>query len=507
MNHRVTSLGLVAIILGGLAIAARPDPPTAAEYVNRANASVEKCNYDRAIANCDQALALDPESAAAYSLRGRAWALKSNYEKALADVDQALAINPKVVSAYAADYWNLFNNIGVYLWKQAQQQDVAAARAEAAGDLETANACRQKSVSLKEDATALWNRGIAIRPTAADIQSNVGYAYSEANDLDKAEEHLTKAVELKPISPRPHNNLGRVLMQRSRQCERDARDAEAKGETDPAAAARAKQLKIEAKAKLDAAIKEFDRAVELDPAMLEARLNLGEVYLSLNDPEKAEVHFLDILKLQSDSIRDRETISTFSEACFGLARVALARNNPDEAIKHLQQALERNRQNLAALQLLAIQRFERGEYREGQKLLWTLLDGLPPRKRQELPENFIIPFEDAHKTAQVVQSSNFFAWAFATNPDSKKLDPNEALKLAQHAVAATQQKDPLSLDTLAAALAASGQYDNAAQAAKVAIDLATSQGNKPLGDAISQRLQLYQQGKPYQCDLSGNDRP
>ena len=34
MNHRVTSLGLVAIILGGLAIAARPDPPTAAEYVD-----------------------------------------------------------------------------------------------------------------------------------------------------------------------------------------------------------------------------------------------------------------------------------------------------------------------------------------------------------------------------------------------------------------------------------------------------------------------------------------
>ena len=283
--------------------------------------------------------------------------------------------------------------------------------------------------------------------------------------------------------------------------------AEAKGETDPAAAARAKQLKIEAKAKLDAAIKEFDRAVELDPAMLEARLNLGEVYLSLNDPEKAEVHFLEILKLQSDSIRDRETISTFSEACFGLARVALARNIPDEAIKHLQHALELNPQNLAALQLLAIQRFERGEYREGQKLLRTMLDGLPPRKRQELAENFIIQFENAHKTAQAVQSLNFFAWAFATNPDSKRLDPQEALKLAQHVVEMTKQQDPLALDALAAAMAANGQYDMAAQAAKMAMDLAASQGNKPLVDAISRRLHLYQQGKPYQCDLSGNDRP
>ena len=119
-------------------------------------------------------------------------------------------------------------------------------------------------------------------------------------------------------------------------------------------------------------------------------------------------------------------------------------------------------QNLAALQLLAIQRFERGEYREGEKLLRTLLDGLPPRKRQELAENFIIQFENAHMTAQAVQSLNFFAWAFATNPDSKG-SIRKSAELAQHVVEMTKQQDPLALDALAAAMAANGQYDMAAK--------------------------------------------
>ena len=95
--------------------------------------------------------------------------------------------------------------------------------------------------------------------------------------------------ELKPISPRPRNNLGRVLLRRSQQCEAEAREAEAKGKTDPAEAAKAKQLKDEAKTKLDAAIDQFEEAVELDPSLLEARLNLGEVYHVAERPRQGRV--------------------------------------------------------------------------------------------------------------------------------------------------------------------------------------------------------------------------
>ena len=107
-------------------------------------------------------------------------------------------------------------------------------------------------------------------------------------DLDEAERHLRKAVELKPISPRPHNNLGRVLLRRNQECEAKAAEAEAKGKTDPVEAAKVKPLKELAKTKLDDAIREFEEAVRLDPSLLEARLNLGEVYMSLSTRDKTE---------------------------------------------------------------------------------------------------------------------------------------------------------------------------------------------------------------------------
>ncbi|MGO9114129.1 MAG: tetratricopeptide repeat protein [Thermoguttaceae bacterium] len=419
------------------------------------------------------------------------------------------------------DNWNMLNNLGVYLWKQAQEQDVKAAKAEAEGDLETAKAYRQKSVALKTDAKAQWNHGITSRPTATDIHSNLGYAYSEANDLDNAERHLTRAVELKPISPRPRNNLGRVLLRRSQECGAKAREAEAKSKTDPTEAAKAKQFRDEAKARLDAAIAQFEKAVELDPTLLEARLNLGEVYQSLNeidkaeknldkaesDLDKAEKHYLAIVNLRSESVKDRETINNFSQACFGLARVAVARQKPDEAIEHLQQALELNPQNVPAMQFLANQRFQRGEFREGERCLWPLLAALPAAQRRGVAEQFGGQFEAAGKHNEAVQAWSFMAWAFATSPDPHILDPEAAMVLAQRVVSMTKRQDPLALDALAAAQAAAGQFKQAAETAQEAINLANSKGNKPLAEAISGRLLSYQQGKPYRCDPKGSDRP
>jgi protein O-mannosyl-transferase len=408
------------------------------------------------------------------------------------------------------DNWNMLNNYGVYLWKDGQQKDVEMAKAAAEGDQAAADELHKQAAARKAQASEQWLHGIASRPTATDIHSNLGYKYSEENNLDKAEYHLKKAVELKPISPRPHNNLGRVLLRRST-------EASAKAKS-PAESAAAKEL-------MDAAIEQFEVAVRLDPSLLEARLNLGQVYLQMSerdkaekdldkadkDLDKAESEYKAILLLDSPSVTDRETISNFSQAYFGLAQISLIRKKPnekaDEAIKFLHLAIARNPQNLAALNMLFQQHFIQKEYREGEKALWPLLALQPKSQRRNFGLNFIRQFESAGKAAEALELWNFMGWAFATSPEPSILDRQEAVAFAQKAVATTREQDPMSLDTLAAAFAEFGDFSNAVKAADVARNMARSRGNEPLAKAIEARLQFYKSNTPYRCNLDGSDRP
>lgn len=305
----------------------------------------------------------------------------------------------KQASAIAPNDSETLNNLGVLHWKLAQDQDVTAAKAELAGDLEMVKTCRRKSVALKDEATDFWNRGVAANPNSSDIHSNLGYAYSEANDLDKAEFHSRKAVKINNLSPRPHNNLGRVLLRQSYEREAAARETETKGETDPAVAAKVKRLREEAKAKLDEAIVEFKNAAQLDPALLEARLNLGGVYTQLNELDKADAEYRKILRFEelakAQSIKDPDLNANFSRAYCGLAQTAIARKQTDEAIRNLQTALQWNPNDILTLRLLALQRYQHSEYRDGGKCLQSWLAKLPPATRQKAAEQFVKQLDDS----------------------------------------------------------------------------------------------------------------
>jgi tetratricopeptide (TPR) repeat protein len=355
-----------------------------------------------------------------------------------------------------------------------------------------------------------------LRRQATEIHSILGGS-PEADDFDAWEQHLNRAVALRPISPWPRNNLGRVLLRRSLQFDAQAREAEAKGKTDQAEAAKVPGLKNQAKAKLDAAIEQFEKAVALAPTLLEARLNLGEVYIARNELENAEAQYRAIVRLHSESQKDPEILNNYSQAWFCLARIAIARKNTGEAIENLEKALALNSKNISAIRVLAVQRFQRGEYPEGEKCLGHLLalqpaairsaDGSTAYPRRLEATQFSGQFQAVGKTKEAVRAWNFFAWTFATSPDPHMLDPKAAVDIAQHIVTLTNQADPLSLDTLATAQAASGKYQDAVQTAQAAIKLANSQGNKALAEAISRRLQSYQQEKTYRSDPKGDGRP
>jgi len=93
-----------------------------------------------------------------------------------------------------------------------------------------------------------------------------------------------------------------------------------------------------------------------------------------------------------------------------------------------------------------------------------------------------------------VDDYNLMAWELATSPDSSLRDGNKAVEFAGKTVAATQRKNPMVLDTLAAAYAEAGQFTNAVSTEQEAVTLLT---DDKLKNDFNSRLVLYRSNSPY----------
>jgi hypothetical protein len=90
---------------------------------------------------------------------------------------------------------------------------------------------------------------------------------------------------------------------------------------------------------------------------------------------------------------------------------------------------------------------------------------------------------------------NGLAWLLATCPDARIRNSERAVKLAEEAVQRSDRKHASYLDTLAAAYAAAGRFDDAVRAQQEALadrDFLLGSGN-----AAKERLAMYRQRKAY----------
>ncbi len=75
--------------------------PSVFVYNNRGIAYASINDYDSAIGDFNQAIALDPDDAAAYNSRGLAYASIGDYEHAIEDFDQSIALDPDDADSYS----------------------------------------------------------------------------------------------------------------------------------------------------------------------------------------------------------------------------------------------------------------------------------------------------------------------------------------------------------------------------------------------------------------------
>ena len=100
------------------------------------------------------------------------------------------------------------------------------------------------------------------------------------------------------------------------------------------------------------------------------------------------------------------------------------------------------------------------------------------------------------------EAQNNLAWLMATRTPAEGGDPARAVTLAERAWKLTDGREAGYLDTLAAAYAAAGRFDNAITTAQQAIELANSAGQAQVVSEIETRLELYRAGRAYRVPAS-----
>jgi carboxyl-terminal processing protease len=130
-------------------------------FLNRGNGYYAKQDYDRAIADYEQAIKLDSKSVFAFRNRGLSYFNKKDYDRAIADDSRALELNPK--------YADAFNDRGIAY--------------NAKGDQDHAIADYDAAIRLNPKfALAYENRGNAYKAKGDEVHAAADY--NEANKLD-----------------------------------------------------------------------------------------------------------------------------------------------------------------------------------------------------------------------------------------------------------------------------------------------------------------------------------
>jgi len=170
------------------------DPATI--YFYRGNAYGKKKEYDRAIADFNQALLLNPKYAKAFNNRGLVYSYKNEYDRAIADFNQALQLNPKNAE--------FFSNRGI-AYNNKKEYDRAIADSNQALQLNPKDADafnnRGTAYGKKKEydrAIADFNQALQLHPKDAEIFSNRGIAYYYKKEYDRAIADYNQALKLNP---------------------------------------------------------------------------------------------------------------------------------------------------------------------------------------------------------------------------------------------------------------------------------------------------------------------
>jgi tetratricopeptide (TPR) repeat protein len=134
-----------------------------------------------------------------------------------------------------------------------------------------------------------------------------------------------------------------------------------------------------------------------------------------------------------------------------------------------------------------------GRFADGHKNLGSALAEIGRRE-----ESLRHLREAARLAPRSPEALNNAAWYLATDAESNPAEHEEAIGMAERAAALTAGENPTVLDTLAAAYAAGGRFDDAVASAERALAAARGEGDVEFAAEIRERSELYRRSRSYE---------
>jgi tetratricopeptide (TPR) repeat protein len=235
-------------------------------------------NYPEAVAAFDRALALRADIREAWFFRGAALSRAGRSGEALVDVDRALALGLNDANLQVTRAAILIN-LG-----RAREAAESCHRALALQpDLAVAHVNLAGALYLMEDmgAEAAGRKAVSLAPADANAHAHLGASLLRGGSLDEALSHLTRATELNPSHPTAHNTRALCLMDLGRADE--ARESCRRAITLQPNRSDAYTTRGLLQPDPESALRDFDKAISLNPDAIEPRFNKGLCLLQQGD--------------------------------------------------------------------------------------------------------------------------------------------------------------------------------------------------------------------------------
>jgi Flp pilus assembly protein TadD len=289
-------------------------------------------------------------------------------------------------------------------------------------------------------------------------------SFVQASHWRNSESLWIHTLAVTPDNATAHNNLGAVYLQQGRT--EEALEHYQKGLTlkpDAIAYNNVGAALLQSQ-RVNKAIGCLQKSVALKPDYSEAQDNLGIALSQIGHTEEAIFHLQKAIEARPDN----------GDAHYNLGFVLMTSGRTQEAIVHLQEALALDPKDAPTHARLGEALAKSGRARDARSHYETALT---------------LRLDDA-------QTCKNLAWLLATCPDASLRDGARAINLAERAVRLSGGADPVYFGPLAAAYAEAGRFADAVDTAQKALQLAYTQNNAQMAEAIQRRMEQYQSGIP-----------